>query len=357
MVKVNELSGVIKFRNGSEIIMKDLFLYPSDPQFDSLGSTEYTGAFIDEASQITLKAKNIVLSRIRYKLNEYNLVPKMLISSNPAKNWMYEDFYKPWKEQKLANDKAFIPSLVTDNPYMPHVYKESLKKLDKLSKERLLYGNWEYDDDLGKLFKYDDILDMFTNSFVEGGDKYLTCDVARKGSDKCVIFYWDGLRVEEAHVYDLSLITTIKQTILEVAEKKGVPRSHIIIDEDGVGGGLVDELGGSRGFVNNSSPINKENFANLKSQCYFKLAELIESHKIYFGVKDIDISERLKQDLEQIKQKDPDKDGKLAVIGKELIKQNIGRSTDYSDALMMRMIFEVGLEDRFYTAQALDVNF
>jgi hypothetical protein len=100
-----------------------------------------------------------------------------------------------------------------------------------------------------------------------------------------------------------------------------------------------------------------ENYANLKSQCYFKLSEFVESNKVYVNCEDPDIKEKLIQDLEQQKQKDPDKDGKLAVIGKELIKENIGRSPDYSDALMMRMYFEVGFVEEFDLAPSLDIAF
>ena len=356
-IKINTLGSSITFSNGSEIILKDLFHYPSDPNYDSLGSTEFTGAFIDEASQISEKAKNIVLSRIRYKLEEFDLVPKLLICSNPAKNWMYTKFYKPTKEKKITKDKIFIQSLVTDNPAISPHYIKSLEKLDPISKQRLRYGNWEYDDELGKLFKFEDITNIYTNTFVKEGEKYITCDVARKGSDKCVIFLWSGLRVPKKYEYDLSLTTQIKNTILEVAETNSVPRNHIVVDEDGVGGGLVDELKGCKGFVNNSKALNGENYANLKSQCYFKLAEFVEKNEIYFGVDDIETQERLTQDLEQITMKDPDKDGKLAIVGKEVIKQNIGRSTDYSDALMMRMMFEIGIQDEFHVGQSLDVAF
>jgi hypothetical protein len=357
-VHINQLDGNIRFQNGSEIILKDLFAYPSDPNYDSLGSTEYTGAFIDEASQVSEKAKNIVMSRIRYRLDEYGLIPKMLICSNPAKNWMYSQFYKPSLERKLPKDRKFIQSLVGDNPHISPHYIALLQKLDPLSKERLLLGNWEYDDDLGKLFKYENILNIFTNSFVKGGEHYLVCDAARKGSDKCVIYYWDGLRVEKCITYDVSLTTTIEATLLEWAERFSVPRSNIIIDEDGVGGGIVDHLPGCYGFVNNASPIGKENFANLKSQCYFKAAELVEKNLIFFAVDDMDIQAKLIEDLEQITQKNPDKDdNKLAIISKDVIKQKIGRSTDYSDAFAMRMVKELGVKEEYHVAKALTVRF
>jgi hypothetical protein len=72
--RYNSQSGVIYWNNGSEILLKDLFTYPSDPNFDSLGSLEITGAFIDECNQISFKAWQIVKSRIRYKLKEYKVV-------------------------------------------------------------------------------------------------------------------------------------------------------------------------------------------------------------------------------------------------------------------------------------------
>ena len=355
IVKINILDGNIKFTNGSEIILKDLFSYPSDPNFDSLGSTEYTGAFIDEASQVSKKAKDIVLSRIRFRLEEFNLIPKLLITSNPAKNWMYEEFYKPWKNGIDMKDRAFIQSLVTDNPNISPHYIKSLEKLDKISKQRLLHGNWEYDESLGKLFKYDDILDIFTNNFVGDGEKYLTCDVARLGSDRAVIMVWSGFKVIEVRTFDISRTTEIKNLILTLQKQYSIPMSHTVIDEDGVGGGLVDELWGCVGFVNNSSALNAENYANLKSQCYFKLAELVEHHKVYcyeFEYKDL-----LIQELEQVRMKDPDKDGKLRVEGKEKIKENIGRSPDFSDAMMMRMIFEVQTPDNWEIATSLNIEF
>jgi phage terminase large subunit len=36
-----------------------------------------------------------------------------------------------------------------------------------------------------------------------------------------------------------------------------------------------------------------------------------------------------------------DKDGKKAVIPKDKVKENIGRSPDYSDTLMMREYFDL----------------
>ena len=56
--------------------------------------------------------------------------------------------------------------------------------------------------------------------------------------------------------------------------------------------------------------------------------------------------EDLIEELEQVKAKDPDSDEKrLYLTPKEKVKEQIGRSPDYSDALMMRFIFELNKED------------
>jgi hypothetical protein len=47
------------------------------------------------------------------------------------------------------------------------------------------------------------------------------------------------------------------------------------------------------------------------------------------------------EEMEQIKLKDIDKDGKLTIIPKETIKEMIGRSPDEWDSIMMRYYFEL----------------
>ena len=84
----------------------------------------------------------------------------------------------------------------------------------------------------------------------------------------------------------------------------------------------------------------KENFNNLKSQCYFRLADKVNLGEIAVRC-DTGIQELLTEELEVVKQKDVDKDNKIAIIAKDKVKELIGRSPDYSDALMMRMYFDI----------------
>jgi len=353
--RYNQQAGTVLFPNGSAILLKDLFLYPSDPNFDELGSLEITDAFIDECNQTVEKAWNVVKSRIRYKLDENELLPKMLGTCNPAKNYVYSRFYKPSVEGKLPPERKFIQALVTDNPDISKHYRENLLSLDENSKQRLLYGNWEYDNDPSTLIEYDKIIDCFTNDYVDRGDKFITCDVARFGSDRSVIGVWDNYRVN-LHAFLHLSVTRLAAKIEELRHIHGIPLSQVIADEDGVGGGVVDILG-CKGFVNNSKALNnpltgiQENYTNLKSQCYFRLAERINNGGLFIDCNDIEMKAAIIQELEQVKQWKMDSDGKKQVMPKEKVKELIGRSPDFSDTLMMREWFELtNVKNYFITA-------
>ena len=335
----NGSSNVITFYNGSEIILKDLFLYPSDRNFDSLGSLEITGAFIDEANQITEKAKNVVASRLRYKLDENGLIPKMLMTCNPAKNWVYSEYYRPAQDNTIKHYRKFIQSLVIDNNYISKHYETQLSQLDELSKQRLLFGNWEYDAAADSLIDYNSIMGMFSQKGIEG-DKYITCDVARFGSDKTVIMLWQGLHIRYIRTILKSAVNEVVDEIKKLQQENGVNLRNIIVDEDGVGGGVKDYLR-CQGFTNNARALKGENYQNLKTQCYYKLADQINKGQIGVTCSDVNVKNYITEELEQVRTKDADKDNKLQIIQKDTVKSILGRSPDYADALAMRMFYEI----------------
>lgn len=342
--RYNLSSMSIRFLNGSEILLKDLYHNPSDPEFDSLGSLEITAAFVDEVNQVSEKAWNILKSRIRFKLDDFGLVPKLLGTCNPSKGFLYGKFYQPFKEGKMPAGRVFIQSLLCDNPNVSEHYRANLLTLDQVTKERLLYGNWEFDDDLATLIPYDKIKDIFTNTHITGTEKYITCDVARFGKDRTIIMGWKGLAVTQIiELQGWSLDKTAEQ-ITKLRHELGVGLSSVMVDQDGLGGGIMDFIK-CKGFVNNGSPLEwdnqKQNFANLKSQCYFKLAEMINAGKVFVKTDKPEVQNAIIQELEQVKRRDIDKDGKLAVIPKDKVKEAIGRSPDYSDTMMMRMYYEL----------------
>lgn len=336
----------IKFRNGSEILLRDLYAYPSDPEFDELGSLELTWAVIDQAEQITQKAKNIVKSRIRYKLDEFGLVPKLGMGCNPKKNWLKTEFYDQALKGTLSTKKKFVQALLSDNPFSQSTYEESLNDLDKASRERLLFGNWEYESDPSSLMSVEAIEAIFSNDGVKPiGNKYISADIARMGTDKTVIRLWHGWRVIQRVVLQKSRTTAVAQKINELANDHAIPMSRVICDEDGVGGGVVDILN-CKGFVANARPFQHDsknlNYDNLKAQCAWYLAKMVNQAMVYEKC-DADTKELISEELEQIKKKNVDRDGKNGLMSKDQVKTILGRSPDDGDTYIMRAWFDLSM--------------
>lgn len=331
----------IRFHNGSEISLLNLKYEPSDPMYERLGSTEYTGGLIEEAGEVHFQAFDTLKSRVGRQLNEQYKIPrKLLITCNPKKNWLYHTFYKPWKENRLEPGYAFIQSLAIENEKIDKGYVESLDEIkDKTLKARLKYGEWEYDDDPTSLVDYESILSIFTNQFVTGlnEQKVITSDIARFGADTTTIRVWQGLRVLECKVYRKLSVPESAQMIRDMANKYGISMRNTIVDEDGVGGGVVDILK-CVGFVNNSSPLFGQNYDNLKSQCGFWIAGLINENKIFEPSEDKVIMAELEEELQMLKQKNVDSDKKLGLIPKEKMKDLIGRSPNHLDTYIMRAL-------------------
>jgi hypothetical protein len=163
--------------------------------YERFGSLEYTGGWIEEGGEINFGAYDVLKTRIgRWYNTEYNLLPKLLVTCNPKRNWMYDEFIQPFRQGKLKETQAFVEAYVTDNPYIDKEYIENLKNIkDQSKKERLLHGNWDYDNDPTRIYSDDGLDNLTTNEFIHPtGKTYITCDVARFGEDKTVIMVWDG---------------------------------------------------------------------------------------------------------------------------------------------------------------------
>jgi hypothetical protein len=338
----NGQSNIITFQNGSEIVLKDLQYQPSDPNFDSLGGLELTAVFVDEAAQISQLAYNILKSRIRFKLNEYKLQPKILMTCNPGQVWLKKEFYLPYIQGTLSIDKAFVPALPLDNPHLPPSYIEMLKSLPSTQRRRLLEGDWNYMEEDDSLFNFDHISNSVFVNVPQGTDKkYMSVDVARFGADRSVVVIWSGLVVLDIKVYSKLSTTELSTEIRDLIRSHGIHINNVIVDTDGVGAGVGDQLKGCVNFVNNSSPLHGQNFTNLKSQCYVKLSELFKEGKVSINLMDPTTVDELTQELLSVKLKDIDKDNKVGVQSKDEMKKVLGKSPDLSDALMMRMYYEL----------------
>lgn len=347
----NAQDSEIKFENGSKILLLDLANQPSDPLYTRFGSLELTDWFIDESNEIEEQCITIISTRIwRQKNEEFNILPKLLQTFNPDKWHVYRKYYKPFKEWTLESYRVFIPALATDNKKIPRAYIDQLMKADEVTKQRLLYGNFDYDDTPGRLFDYGKLLWMQSNEEIIG-EKFITCDPAREWRDTTVIIVWNWLVIEKIIVEDKSNLRELKDSVRLLARRESVRNTRIIVDENGLWGWLVDELQ-CQWFINNkraidpkilnspTSQLRKSNFWSLKDQCYYMLSQYVNEWKITYKWPS-DIFGKLVEELDVVVQIDIDKDWPYRIIKKEDIKNKLGRSPDLSDAMMMRMFYEI----------------
>jgi len=360
--KLNSQWNYIEFVNGSRIDLLDVAYQPQDPLFERFGSLEFTGGWGEEVGEWDFLAFDVLKSRLgRHLNNEYEInPPKLLLTCNPTQNWVFKLFYKPYKEKTLPKEYAFIQALYKDNPHTVEIYGEQLNSIaDSILRARLKDGLWEYTNDDLALMNYQAIIDIFTNTVEFSSKKYLSADIARFGSDKIVFNSWRGLDLYKLEEKTKQSNLQTENDIRDILFKDNIPYQNAIIDEDGIGGGVIDHLQGVNGFMGNRSPmfkkdvkpignipasyVKKPNYKNLRSQCYFALAEAINNRKIKISA---NLTERQKnmiiEELSQIKRVDNDALAPLQVVSKDIIKEAIGRSPDYADALMMRFFFEFG---------------
>ena len=334
----------VEFDNGSEIIFLDLTYYPvKDPLYERFGSLEFTGGWIEEGGQVNGLAFSVLQTRIGRHLNDkYGIQGKILITCNPKKNWLYDLFYKPWKENTLKDGYAFVQALVQDNPFATEDYINTLRNTnDKVTKERLYFGNWEYDDDPAVLCGYDAICDLFTNEHVKpSGESSGSADLAMKGRDRFVAGHWKGnvcyIKIDQSYSEGKTIEADLKKMMIECS----IPRSMMVADSDGLGAYLESYLNGIKEFHGGNRPVNPE-FDNLKSECAFKLAEMINNRLIRIVCNDAQ-RERIKKELSVLKQDHVDADTrKKGIISKEKMKEILGHSPDYLDMLIMAMVFRI----------------
>lgn len=376
-------NNIIIFTNGSTIDLIDVSFKPTDPDYERFGSLEYTGGFGEEAGEWDFNAFDILKSRVG-RHNHFDksvnmmcekpidlkerpelypdileIPPKFLLTFNPSRGWLYRTFYEPAKKGTLEKGYYFIQTLYSDNPYTADMYGEQLEGIkNKVNKARLKDGDWEYSDDINNLTTLEHLQDMFSNTIKIDGEKYMTIDVSRDGNDDTVFTIWEDLQVKKIIKKNKQDTSITIQDAKDLASEHKVPWSHIAVDSIGVGGGVADGLKGCVAFNSNSSafltkgqirdrknrlndstflPAVTTTYANLKTQCAFKLSELINEHKIstvYVGEYRDEIIEDLTATLQE---RDIDMEGKKKMITKEDIKAELGRSPDVGDTFLMRM--------------------
>lgn len=172
---------------------------------------------------------------------------------------------------------------------------------------------------------------------VPGEVAVVACDVAREGSDETVIVARRGGRVRVVKAYvgrdTMRTVGEVTAAARQLQRLTVVP-PVIVIDDPGVGGGVVDrlrELGEFDvvAFKGGSTANNPERYVNRRSEAWFELAEQLPTL-------DLPPDEQLAADLVAPRWR-LESDSKRRLEKKEDTKKRLRRSPDRGDAVVMAM--------------------
>lgn len=370
--KLNMLDSTLTYSNGSELLLLDLTAKPSDPEMESLGSLELTGAFVDEIGEVNKKAFDVLSSRVNRWMNkEYGITGKVVGSCNPSPGFVRQDYYDKYEKmgggriQRWQNEYVwvngkrvpalyvYIRSTALDNPFVDENYIEGLRRLPPQEKKRLLEGDWNYLDEDDSLFPMA-LIDKMTvyelpeKEYNEDGDeidengklkkfnKFIGVDPSDKGKDDTVItLIDDGVICEQVEIKsppgaDDAIGFFIAGKLIQFAEKHGFTKlvaKNIMLEENGIGASLRDAMRVLGWRVNTY-------MATLQSRNdgYYEFMVNADEGKIKILNTLVEQGPLLKQLTAHRYDTDT---GKPRITPKKEIRKLLNRSPDHSDSAMI----------------------
>lgn len=234
-------------------------------------------------------------------------------------------------------------------------YKANLAQQSDEQRERDFKGNWNYmaaGDDLIKMIH---LQRCFENPAMLGDQiRRVSCDVALTGGDACVLWLWVGWHVQDVFVCRLDSETTVRAIRTKLEEWR-VLEENMVYDLQGIGQYI-------RGFFKKAKPFNNQEavddkykglYDTKKSQCMKLFADKVVRGEISFepsiltrhfsgkNFKNKELREILMDERKVFRQDMRKEDRGWCNVSKDTMKIIIGRSPDFAESLMMRMLFEL----------------
>lgn len=345
---INQSTWTARCANGSEIVF---FAenYKQDKELERWKGLEVNGFLLEEANELTELSFNKAIERAgSWEVPDGEQPPPLvLLTCNPAKNWVKKFFYDPWKIEKLKAPWFYLPAKIFDNPHVDAQYLKSLEQLKITSPrayERFVGGEWEGADDPDQVIEFEWVYAAMHDVEPAPGKRKMGVDVARFGADDSVWSVREGnvfLPLQYEHGLRIDRVADITQAKIN---ELPVDASQVNIDTVGLGAGAADILVG-RGFhvrefvagakmveranADDGSKDSKFKFKNLRSQAWWEFRE-----KLRKGERVLPNDPRLAEDLTAPHYRISG-DRVIEVESKDEIKERIGRSTDAADAVVM----------------------
>lgn len=357
----NGSTNTLTYQNGSLIQLLHMAYSPQDPNYDTLGSLDFTHVVIEEAGEVREKAKAVLGSRRnRWKNEEYGITGKLVMTCNPSKNFLYSSYYLPYRElgagdfqrwekgQIFYEDAwhpafhAFVKALVTDNPFISKNYIETLRELPSTERKRLLEGDWEFDKNTDGMF--DDTVmrkGIFNGVVPNPGENplvHIGVDVADTGKDSTIATVaQNGIAIRQVRfVVDRASPTSISdqqaEQLIALATQYGLSpfqAMNIAIEINGVGVGIRDAM-----IRAGWNCAQYQANGTSRSQGFYDLMVDMRDGTFKIAIDAMQYKTELLRQL-NIYEVTMDTQLKPKVTAKEKIKDIIGHSPDESDSMMI----------------------
>lgn len=300
----------------------------------------------------TISRGDVLELNRRLRENEKNVI---YMTFNPIvrQSWVHKMFFE-------ANnpDTFVLKTTYKDNYFLPDDYKSQMEALKFIAPDEyqvFTLGEWgSLDNSDLYLFNEQAVYSLGTNSdFVDGGETYITCDVAFSGDDSTVVMAWRGWKVVDVKALQKSGTNDILSAIRTLAATYKVPQSRVCFDATGVGIALRSLMPAAIAFDGSASPIEdaprrpdfskqtspRPAFRNLRAQVYDACARVVNNnaaaYSLTFGL------DKLQQELMQIRWQGLGEGVKQQIEPKEMIRARLGRSPDFADAFALRAMFDL----------------
>lgn len=193
----------------------------------------------------------------------------------------------------------------------------------------------------------------------------LAVDVARFGTDATVVAFVRGPVVEKLVSWYGASITDTADRIIDMADAATVQNPppkfphmgappKIVVDEPGLGGGLIDVLR-QRGrpviaFNGAERPKDAGRFLNARAETHWRIRELLERGEVALPQDD-----NLEEEALAVQWQLTLGGGKVQILSKDLIRAELGRSPDRLDAVVMGLAVSVGNLEHRAIVHAVDL--
>lgn len=299
-----------------------LYFYSAENPTGLLGLSEIDLLACDEAAFYEREVYNFAHDRMRGGKYE----PMVRLISSPVndelENWFKELCYK--------FPECVVYAATYDNPFVSESFIQDLK-------ERYIEGSVLYQQQVeGRFLDTDISSQIVKRSDFVNEKRYTSSTTYWMGADfsggvgcdsDCVIVIDETGVVE--HQLDNSLNTQQKTAMISMVWEKYRIADNYVDNTAGFGKGAIDlctEKNITLNGVNFSAKPFKDEFPNLRTECYMELAAAIRSG-LY-------VPEDIRPEI-LAQRMFIDNRGRVALVPKELIKKQLGHSPDSADALAL----------------------